>query len=259
MFNYPIPATNEPGRTSPGGTNFARAKASRRSASLRSLLRASVAAAALLAGAQLAQAGGVVERASPLPDPDFSSPAADQSWNGFFMGASLGYGIGDTSVTGGSGNFDFDNEGTFGSVYLGHDWQFGNFLLGIEGEWGGGDISGGETIAATNLSTDLNWMAAIRARAGVLLGPALLLYATGGYAWADTDLVARGATNFTVSENLSGYQLGGGAEFRFAPQWALRLDYVYTDLEDENITAGGTTNNFDPDFHLARAGLTLRF
>ncbi len=86
-----------------------------------------------------------------------------------------------------------------------------------------------------------------------------MIYATGGYAWADIDLKARGATNFDVSESFSGYQVGGGAEFRFNPDWSLRFDYTYTDLEDATITAGGVTNNFDPDIHLVRAGLTYRF
>ena len=213
----------------------------------------------LSASAGQASAGGLPSPDTPLPDLDFSRQSDEQSWNGFFMGASLGYGFGDMSSAGDSGNFEFDSEGTFASVYLGHDWQFGNFLLGLEGEWGGGDISGNDTNAATNLSTDLNWMTAIRARAGVLLGPALLIYATGGYAWADMNLSTSGATAFKTSENMSGYQVGGGAELRFAPSWALRFDYVYTDLDEENITAGGVVNNFDPDFHLARAGLTLRF
>ena len=227
---------------------------------LRSLLAVTAFSATVLTGfAQSASAGSLPQRSAPLPEPNYSQQSSDQQWDGFFMGATLGYGFGDVSATGPSGNFNTDPEGIFGSVYVGHDWQFGNFILGLEGEWGLGDISGDDTVLATSVSTDLNWMAAVRARAGVLLGPALLVYATGGYAWADMDFQSRGATIYDVSENLSGYQVGGGAEFHIAPSWALRLDYIYTDLEDENITAGGVTHNFDPDFHLARAGLTLRF
>ena len=208
-----------------------------------------------------ARAGGLPEPTAPVPNMDYSRQTSDQNWTGFYLGASVGYGFGDLSVTGGSGSFDFDDDGTFASLHLGYDWQFGNFVAGLEGEWGAGDVSGNSaaTAAATIISTDLNWLAAVRARAGVLIGPALLVYATGGYAWADIDLSARGATAFNISENFSGYQLGGGAEFRFAPSWALRFDYVFTDLEDENITAGGVSNNFDPDFHLIRTGLTLRY
>lgn len=201
-----------------------------------------------------------------LPDPnlrepnlDFSRHDGDQKWGGFFMGASLGYGFGDLTASGDSGNFDFDYEGTFASLYLGHDWQFSNFLLGVEAEWGGGDVSGDAVSATQSFSSDLNWMTAIRGRLGFLLGPALLVYATGGYAWADLDITAQGTNQFNLSENFSGYQVGGGAELRFAPSWALRLDYVYTDLEDESLTAGGVTNSFDPELHLVRAGLTLRF
>jgi len=225
----------------------------------RSLLIASCASVAIMAGTQFAHAGGLPDQAAPLPEPNYAQPSSNGSWDGIFMGAAIGYGIGDLSVRGDSGNFSFDNEGVFGSVYLGRDWQMGNFVVGIEGEWGGGDINGSDQNAGTNLSSDVNWMAAVRARAGVLMGPALLLYATGGYAWTDLDLRATGATPFKTSEQLSGYQVGGGAEYRFASQWALRLDYTYTDIEDETITANGVSNNFDPDFHLARAGLTLRF
>ena len=205
-------------------------------------------------------AAGLPEPDAPLPDPGYSRTSGyGQGWSNFYMGAALGYGFGNTAIIGDSGDVNVDTDGAYIGLYLGRDWQFNNFVVGLEGEWGGGDMSGNASGGAMSYSADLNWMAAIRARAGVLLNPSLLIYATGGYAWADMDIRASGANSFNISDNLSGYQVGGGAEFRFSPQWSLRFDYIYTDLEDVTISSGGVTNNFDPDFHLIRTGLTMRF
>ncbi len=94
--------------------------------------RMALIAAIILVGANQAHGAGL-----PEPEPEARSPYFDfdrfgdndQDWSGFSLGASIGYGFGETAVSGGSGNFNIDNDGVFLSLYAGHDWQFGNFLI----------------------------------------------------------------------------------------------------------------------------------
>jgi opacity protein-like surface antigen len=45
---------------------------------------------------------------------------------------------------------------------------------------------------------------------------------------------------FSLSEDKAGYAIGGGVEWRFAPHWLLRGEYLY--LSFESINSTGTQN-----------------
>lgn len=125
-------------------------------------------------------------------------------------------------------------------------------MFGVEADIGTGDVSD----SRGGVSSDLNVMGSVRARAGALVSPGFLVYATGGFAWADYDLAAAGNT---TSETFTGYQIGAGTELMMSQNWGLRLEYLYTDLSEETVTTGAVTNTYDPDFHTLRAGLTFKF
>ncbi|MBV9431243.1 MAG: porin family protein, partial [Hyphomicrobiales bacterium] len=66
------------------------------------------------------------------------------------------------------------------------------------------------------------------------------------------------------SQTRTGWTLGGGAEFAFAPHWTAKLEYIYVDL-------GRNTTVFTPlplpaisnaarvDLSVVRAGVNYRF
>jgi outer membrane immunogenic protein len=118
-------------------------------------------------------------RADPLHD-----------WSGYYAGAFASGNL--LGVAGGSyyGNTSIIEEhGAFG-VNAGRNWQRGNFVFGLEAEV----QSGTGPTASTYYDEDdyLNsgewdWSGAIRARAGIATGNALI-FATGGVAVADTEL-----------------------------------------------------------------------
>lgn len=184
-------------------------------------------------------------------------PLQIERWTGFYFGAGIGYGFGTTGVDGASGSFSFDSDGVLGTVFAGYNWQVGGAVLGLEADIGTGNLGGSGIGAQGAIVHDVNTLGSIRARAGVLATPNLLLYATAGFAWADTSFrVSSGAEQ---SQTFTGYQLGLGSELMIAPQWTLRLEYIYTDLSKDGLTSGGFANQFDPDFHTVRAGIAFKF
>jgi outer membrane immunogenic protein len=196
-------------------------------------------------------------RGRPSRDAGLPQPLQIERWTGFYFGAGIGYSFGDTALTGPSGAFDIDNSGALGTAFFGYNWQVGRAVLGIEADIGTGNVGGSAQGANGLVNHEINALGSLRARAGLLMSPALLVYGTAGFAWADYDF--RLASNAVTSETLTGYQLGFGAEHMIAPNWTLRLEYLYTDLDPVSATSGGITNRFDPDTHTVRAGVAFKF
>jgi outer membrane immunogenic protein len=60
-------------------------------------------------------------------------------------------------------------------------------------------------------------------------------------------------------EVASGYTLGGGLEWQFAPNWSLKTEYLYVDLGEQTLSGPSGTYTTDTDFHTVRAGVNFRF
>src|SRR4051812_33288783 len=168
-------------------------------------------------------------------------PVAVESWTGFYVGVALGGRFSDskwttnclsTGAPGGVGcplnlaangtRFLTDNpsglsSATFRpSVYLGYNWQVGNWVVGAEADvaYGQGNnsikgIPGAENLVqAGSPGNDIatikdSWDASARARAGFLITPTMLLYATGGASWIHLE-----ASAFCGSVNPIGWWRG---------------------------------------------------
>ena len=198
--------------------------------------------------------GGPRERRAP----DYGVPPLMevQRWSGFYLGATGGYSFGSGHADGDIGSTSFDHDGWAATVLAGYNWQIGSTVLGIEADIGTGDFGTSTSTGFGQLSSELNWFGSLRGRAGFLVTPSLLLYATAGLAWADMEFTLAGAS---ASETFYGYQVGGGAELALSPRSTLRLEYIYTDLESERLSHGALSNTFDPDFHTVRAGIAFKF
>jgi outer membrane immunogenic protein len=222
---------------------------------MRAAALAFMASAAWALPLNAADLGGISRR--PVRDAGLPAPLQIERWTGFYFGAGIGYGFGDTALSGGSGAFDIDASGTLGSLFAGYNWQLGRAVLGLEGDIGTGNL-GGSAVGAQGLVThELNAFGSLRGRVGLLATPSLLLYGTAGFAWADYDF--RVGAGSKTNETFSGYQLGFGAEHMIAPNWTVRLEYLYTDLDTSRATSGGINNTFDPDSHAVRAGISFKF
>lgn len=222
--------------------------------------RTALAAAALglfaVAEAGAADLGPYRPRSGPPAEISTWAPSRIERWTGFYMGATYGYSWGSAGVEGTTGTFTFDQNGSMGTLFGGYNWQAGNTVFGVEADIGTGSHDGSAVIGNSTVRADINAMGSIRGRAGFLATPALLLYATGGFAWADMDFKLN---NVRASDTFTGYQLGAGAEMMFAPQWLLRVEYLYTDYGKEQLTNWPARNAFDPDAHTVRAGVAFKF
>lgn len=137
------------------------------------------------------------------------------------------------------------------SVYGGYNWQADKWVWGVEGDIGfatsrkvASDIPGTYMLPLTGndqIGIETNLDGSLRLRGGILLTPALLLYATGGLALQQAKISAScsaipvgsyclGTRSETVSKTLAGYTVGGGAEIMLAQHWMLRGEYRYSQL-----------------------------
>lgn len=186
---------------------------------------------------------------------------------------------------------DVDPTGVEGSIRAGYDMQFGPLVVGLVGELSAVDLedsvtSFSSTPAAYVFTRQVEQMAAIRARVGFPVGPALL-YATAGAAKAKVENSFRTtntANSFTEQVNeddADGYQIGGGLEWKLAPNLSVTGEYLYSNLQpgDYVVRAGpgtaGPTNPFilapntagtditrsndGLELHALRIGMNVRF
>jgi outer membrane immunogenic protein len=187
------------------------------------------------------------------------------TWAGFYIGAMGGYASED-------GSNSFGRKGGFAGGTLGYNWQQGNFVFGLEADAAWADINSSTSglafvpgIGVTPLSGEAkiqDW-GTVRGRLGYAWGPALL-YVTGGYAWADSKIsFATPLTSSSDSQIHSGWTVGAGAEYMFAPKWSVKAEYLYKSFGNENYTFAtlpglnggtGTTN-----FHSGQVGINYHF
>ena len=91
---------------------------------------------------------------------------------------------------------------------------------------------------STTSSTKLTWLADIAGRFGYAWNE-WLLYAKGGAAW--THVEASSVTGPVVlattagSETRSGWIVGGGVEWGFAPHWSVKFEYNYFDFGTADV------------------------
>lgn len=226
---------------------------------LAGLLACALAGAAVAAGpVRAADLGGAPVR----PPRDFAPPYYEQRseferWTGLYVGGTLGYAFGDARARGDIGNFPFEQEGAVGTIFAGYNWQIGRTVLGVEADIGTGGFGAEKVTPFGTLQTEVNAIGSFRARAGLLLSPALLVYGTAGLAWANMDIGFAGLTH--QSETFFGWQIGTGAELMVSRNVTLRLEYLFTDLEKSGVVHSGQTNGYDMEFHTVRAGVSFKF
>jgi outer membrane immunogenic protein len=164
-------------------------------------------------------------------------------------------GLGTYLLNGGiPGIVNLNETGVIGGGQVGYNWQVApTWVVGIEADFQGTNAKGSDAFAflgappfvpfTTTYTRELDWLGTLRGRAGYLWFPGLLFYGTGGLAYGENKIgVAASCANLTppcsaepstahVTSNTSpGWTLGAGAEWRFAPAWTLRGEYLYVEF-----------------------------
>jgi len=231
--------------------------------------------AALVIGAPVFAADMAVKAPPP-------APAAVYSWTGWYVGGNVGYswGNGDVSydqpATAGTAVHVFMSgsqrlDGVIGGPQVGFNWRASNnFVVGLEadfqwsGEKGSTDLNfayslNGPQSVSGPFSSDLTWFGTVRGRAGWLVNPNTLLYATGGVAYgriatsgALTNTLSQiaatcacGFWSFNQTTTKTGWTIGGGIEGTVpnTANWTWKIEYLYIDFG--TISGNGVQVGFE--------------
>ena len=222
-------------------------------------------------------------------------PVEVYAWSGFYVGGHVGGAwLNDTDAnasfqqffgpvlpgtpqpvqTGTFGNTD--GRFVFGGAQAGYNWQFGNFVAGIEADLSGSG-SGSRQNRTLNLtdgiSTDvvtntraMDWFGTVRGRIGYLFVPRLLGYVTGGFAYGHTqnDVNQLITVPFpggpyvlnSSGRTATGWTAGTGIEYMITRQWSLKGEYQYINLNDGLATTN--TIQFNPGKGIAQGVFTTQ-
>jgi outer membrane immunogenic protein len=174
-----------------------------------------------------------------LPPPEYY-PAL---WQGVYGGFHLGYGDADRA------------DGFVGGVQIGHNWQSGQLVYGLEADVTWSDISDSERISvcgpgvpsscvSARVESSIDWMGTVRARAGYLFQPGLLGYVTAGFGFVSgsgSASLRAGDVHFepfTDDETDVDFVYGIGVEGKFTPTSTLRIEYLgFSDTDLDIIRA----------------------
>jgi outer membrane immunogenic protein len=229
----------------------------------------------LLAATVVAVPGLAVAGSLPVP-------ASSYDWTGFYVGAVAGGGLIDATGPGYYyGNY-YDISGSEAGAVAGGtagaNLQFGAGVIGLEGDimWSSLDVSeaGYYTGDYYVMHSDWDWLATVRARAGVAVDRALI-YVTGGLAIVDRknsfcyeDPCGSYDDGYYDAEDSGvqvGFAAGAGVEYAVSQHATVKLDYLYIGLP----TAGASSEylrdddyepfNFKSNSQLLRLGVNWKF
>lgn len=228
--------------------------------------------AAFLVVTSPAIAADLPSRKTPVA---YAPPPAMLSWTGIYAGLNLGGGWSAGNGNGNAWNLGGANGGVtnniggsngsggiIGGGQVGYNYQFGGLgngigaVLGAEADFQGTSMGSGNgnyygyvaNIGNTGTLTyipswvgngvNIPWYGTVRGRLGLTVMPSLLIYGTGGFAYADVTSNGYNYWNSTRSATQTGWTAGGGAEWMFMPNWSAKAEYLYTDV------SGGNTNEY---------------
>jgi len=267
-------------------------------------------------------AGATAEEMAVPPSQFITARVPYLTWTGFYVGINGGFAWGNSSVAfaandpaalagtcGGGGapkgqcinSVDFRRDGAVAGGQFGFNWQVNShWLVGAEADYQWSNLDGSVNssfrlgnIGATNMvaSQTVESFGTVRARAGVVLAPPLLLYGTGGFAFAQvhenlrvpavaTNALSAGGFSYActigtacfagaASQTLLGWSAGAGAEYAVTSSLIFRTELLYVHLSPPTVTATATAAGTAPAsiaagfspvyFAVMRAGLNYKF
>ena len=212
-------------------------------------------------------------------DTEFLNTGTD--WSAGGLGTKLAVGVIPTT-------FRMGRESAMVGGTAGYNWQLGPLLvLGIEADLD--YIGARRTIAfngiftgspsTTNYLTQLDYLGTVRGRVGALVAPSLMIFGTGGLAYGGARLGSQyvcdtclppasteASTNTVTDKIMTGWTVGAGVEWMFAPNISAKAEYLYLDLGrisntimyDYGADSSLTTTHRERD-HIARVGINYKW
>src|SRR6266567_237982 len=220
---------------------------------------------------------------APAPELTASAPAApvvytppamapgSYKWTGFYIGVHIGHGSGSgdptfnplptaaTFVNLAPQTLAPDPSGVIGGGQFGANWQHGHFVLGAEFDMSASGMDGTKTITPiiqnngtpfpgagfVSAHQDTDWFVTVRPRLGFTPVPRLLVYGTGGLAFAHvtqfaiTNFRPVGTTEYPafIDDTKKGWVGGFGAEIGLSKRFSVRGEFLHYNLGSDTQTA----------------------
>lgn len=207
-----------------------------------------------------ASAADMAVKAAPAAPP----PYQVYSWTGFYVGLEGGGGWGSststvvTNVPGaqnppGTVFPTLNYSGALGGFYGGYNYQFNQFVVGVDGDWTWASLNASDSSAAVLPPHDIafrdekiDWVATATGRVGYAVDK-WLFFGKGGWAWAQfsgssTVQNAAGAVvEFSTNQDTrDGWTAGGGLEYAVTPNIIFKLEGDYVKFNTSNFSNNTT-------------------
>ncbi len=167
------------------------------------------------------------------------------SWTGFYVGGELGWIQTNPKYTTGAlllgapflVNSGSDKNGLSYGVMAGYNYQLGQLVLGIEGDFQGWTVGQIRYTAITGdfITGRSKWGGSVRGRLGYAADHALF-YVTGGAAFVSNE-TSIPFTGISVGGDgtRAGWTVGAGLDYAFTNNWFTGLEYRYSQYQSKSF------------------------
>jgi outer membrane immunogenic protein len=230
--------------------------------------------AAVVIGLTMSQVASAADlgRAPPAA-PAYLPPAPiPYLWTGCYVGGNIGGAWSNVEVSNVStgGTVSASNGGVAGGGQIGCDFQAGAWVVGLRNMFDATSLSGSGTLSTIPFTgtadSRTNWFDALTVRGGYLVQPNLLLYVQGGAAWTNTNVTFFNGAGTQVgqfSNDRTGWTVGAGVEWMFAPHWSVFAEYNFMGFGTQSAAftacGGGCVLSAKANIQDALVGVNYKF
>jgi outer membrane immunogenic protein len=183
-----------------------------------------------------------------------AAPVAAISWAGLYIGVDGGWARAgydhDFNINGHYNNaagdtFDYSKSGAILGGHIGYNWQFSQWVLGVEGGFAKSWLNADEVVSpffptSDRFSSSVKWIGTVTPRVGFAAG-SFLIYGKGGWAVTRLTEYIHDTSDFVdFKTTRSGWTLGAGVEYMVMPNWILGVEYNHYDFGSANVNMAST-------------------